>query len=314
MIHPCPTGVWPVMLTPFRADRSIDWAGVDALVDMYVSAGAAGLFAVAQSAEMFQLTEDERVQLATRVVARAAGSVPVVAAGAFGPTERRQVEMVRRLADTGIAAVVLLTNQVAADGDADHTWRARVESLLEKTDSIDLGLYECPAPYKRILPPDTLGWAAATGRFVFHKDTCLVGDQIRAKIAAVRGTRLRFFNAEMQSLVESLRAGGDGFSGIGANYYPEIVVWLCAHALDRPEEADRGQDLLTVCELVVDHKYPTAAKRFLRRSGRAEIDEVCRVQATGLTEHDDRALDALARVATTLAASIGVPRPLAPAA
>ena len=52
-----PVGVWPPMLTPFREDRSIDWAGVDRLTDWYVAAGVAGLFAVAQSSEMFALDD-----------------------------------------------------------------------------------------------------------------------------------------------------------------------------------------------------------------------------------------------------------------
>ncbi len=300
--HPCPRGVWPVMLTPFAGDRSIDWPGVDALVEMYLAAGVAGLFAVAQSAEMFQLTEDERVALAARVVKRVGGRVPVVAGGAFAPTPERQAAMVRRLGDTGVAAVVLLTNQLADDGEGDDVWRARAEALLAATEGIDLGLYECPAPYKRILPADTLGWAAATGRFVFHKDTCLVGDQIAAKIAAVRGTRLRFFNAEMASLLASLEAGGDGFAGIASNYYPEVTVWLCRHALDRPDEARRVHDLLTVGEQVVDFKYPAAAKRFLRLSGRLEIGEACRVHAVGFSEHDDRGLRALDRLTAGLVA------------
>lgn len=290
------------MLTPFRDDRSIDWHAVDALVEMYLAAGVAGLFAVAQSAEMFQLTEAERVALAAHVVERVDGRVPVVAGGAFGSTPERQAGTVRRLSDTGVAAVVLLTNQLADDGEGDDVWRARAEALLAATEGIDLGLYECPAPYKRVLPPDTLGWAAATGRFVFHKDTCLVGTQIAAKIDAVRGTRLRFFNAEMASLLGSLEAGGDGFAGIASNYYPEVVVWLCRHALDRPDEARRVHDLLTVGEQVVDFKYPAAAKRFLRLSGRLAIGDACRVHAVGFSEHDDRGLRALDRLTAGLVA------------
>jgi 4-hydroxy-tetrahydrodipicolinate synthase len=303
--HPCPPGVWPVMLTPFLPDRSIDWTTVDALVELYVAAGAAGLFAVAQSAEMFQLTEEERVALAERVVRSAAGRVPVVAAGAFGPTPQRQAAMVHRLAATGVRAVVLLSNQLADDGESDEDWRARAEALLAATDGIDLGLYECPTPYKRILTPATLGWAASTGRFVFHKDTCLIGTQIRSKLAAVRGTRLRLFNAEMASLLESLQAGAYGFSGIAANYYPELTVWLCRHALDRPDDSRRLHDLLTVAEQVVDTKYPTAAKRFLRQSGRVPaIGDVCRVQSVGFSEHDDRTLRSLDRLTATLAAEL----------
>lgn len=54
-----PDGVWPVMLTPFRANLTIDWEGLDRLIDWYVEAGVAGLFAVCLSGEMFDLDEQE---------------------------------------------------------------------------------------------------------------------------------------------------------------------------------------------------------------------------------------------------------------
>ena len=38
-----PNGCWPVMLTPFKDDRSFDWKGVDALVDYYAKAQVAGI-------------------------------------------------------------------------------------------------------------------------------------------------------------------------------------------------------------------------------------------------------------------------------
>ncbi|MFN8540870.1 MAG: hypothetical protein U0232_25745 [Thermomicrobiales bacterium] len=44
----------------------------------------AGLFAVAQSSEMFALDDAERLALAGRVVRRASGRVPVIASGTFG--------------------------------------------------------------------------------------------------------------------------------------------------------------------------------------------------------------------------------------
>ncbi len=50
-------------------------------------------------------------------------------------------------------------------------------------DSIPLGFYECPHPYKRVLDPETMAWCASTGRFIFLKDTCCDLAQIRAKLA-----------------------------------------------------------------------------------------------------------------------------------
>jgi 4-hydroxy-tetrahydrodipicolinate synthase len=45
-------GIMPVMLTPFTEQNEIDWAGLQRLVEWYISHGADALFAVAQSSEM----------------------------------------------------------------------------------------------------------------------------------------------------------------------------------------------------------------------------------------------------------------------
>ena len=42
------SGLWPVMLTAFEEDGSLDLPGVDALVDFYLEGGSGGLFAVCQ--------------------------------------------------------------------------------------------------------------------------------------------------------------------------------------------------------------------------------------------------------------------------
>ena len=66
-----PKGLWPVMLTPFKEDKTIDWNALDALTDWYLENGADGLFACCQSSEVWELTEQERLQVAARVVKRA---------------------------------------------------------------------------------------------------------------------------------------------------------------------------------------------------------------------------------------------------
>lgn len=271
-----PKGLWPVMLTAFQEDRAIDWVGVDALTDWYLDKGAAGLFSVCLSSEMYELSSQERFDLAARVVARAGGRVPVVVTGTFGGPVGSQAEFARRLADTGVAAVILIVNQFAAVAEPDTVWQARVEQFLEDTDGIPLGLYECPVPYHRLLSPELLRWAAGTGRFVWMKDTCCDVAVERAKIAACRGTPLRWFNAHVPSLLASLQAGGDGFSGIAANLYPELFSWLCAEFAKQPERAAALQRKLTLWDLAIRQGYPHSAKSFLRRRG-LPITDTCRL-------------------------------------
>src|SRR3954464_12316389 len=114
-----PAGGWPPMLTPFGADGAIDWAGVDRLTEWYIEAGVAGLFAVAQSSELFALDDAERLGLARRgaqrgdararrVVQRGNGRVPVLASGTFVRDVGAQAECIKRLHDAGVRAVTVL--------------------------------------------------------------------------------------------------------------------------------------------------------------------------------------------------------------
>jgi len=297
-------GVWPVMLTPFQADGAIDWAALDELTEWYLDAGVAGLFSVAQSSEMYNLTEAERLAVATRVVRLTAGRVPVVAAGTFGGPIEEQAGFVRRMADTGVSGVVVLTCQLAAAEEADDVWRANAERLLAATGEVELGLYECPQPYKRLLSPELIGWAARTGRFRFHKDTSCMTEPIRAKIAAVRGTPFRFYNANTATLLGSLQAGGHGYSGIAANYFPELYVWLCREFERQPERALRLQRFLGVADRLVSHKYPRSAKIFLATRG-LRLGPTCRVGNPEFVEEELLALKQLRDYAQELAQELG---------
>ena len=58
-------GFIPVMITAFDDDGVIDEAGMDALVNFYLSNGVTGLFTVCLTSEMYYLTPEERLALQT---------------------------------------------------------------------------------------------------------------------------------------------------------------------------------------------------------------------------------------------------------
>ncbi len=280
-----PRGVWPVMLTPFQNDRSIDWEALAALTEWYLQAGAAGIFADAQSAEVYALTNSEKLKIASTVVDQVDGRVPVIAAGFIAGSLEEQADFFKAMALTGVTAVVLTTCQLSANPGSDEEWIRTTERFLKLTDDIPLGLYEMPTPYHRLLTPDMMRWVAGTGRFVFHKDTCCQTQMLAEKIAAVHGTPLRFFNADTPTLLASLQAGADGFSGIGANFVPELYVWLCSRFEDEPEKAGRLQEFLRAENAAMHRKYPACAKVFLGLRG-LSLTPVCRGTDRAFTESD----------------------------
>lgn len=288
-----PNGCWPVMLTPFTLDRTIDWKGVDALVDYYAEAKVGGIFTVCLSSEIFQMSPEERVELASRVSKRAAGRVPVIASAVASSDPLAQADAVKAIADTGVSAVVLLPCLIAGEGETDAVWKGRVEQILGKTGSIPLGFYECPRPYKRGVSAENLGWAAGTGRVLFHKDTSHNLALMKNKLTAIKGTGLKFFNTQMGTLIDTLEAGGHGFSSYAANLYPELVQWVSLNFATQPEKARQVQNILAIAEHMIGSKYPASAKFFVSRNAGVDIATTCRSIYDSLSRHDELPLEAL---------------------
>lgn len=260
-------GFIPVMLTPFKDNGEIDFDGLTKLSELYIEAGAVGLFANCLSSEMFELTEQERLKLVVHVVKAAQGIVPVVATGTFGGPILQQADFVKQIYDCGVEAVIGITGLLAEAEDADEVFDENVARLLDLTEKVPMGFYECPVPYKRLISPKQLGNLVSTGRVTYHKDTCLDIDQVKAKIAATAGHKFGLYDAYMVHAVESLKAGASGLSCIQGNFFPELVVWLCNHYnnIDLADEVASVQQFFIDHMDVMHHVYPTVAKYYLQK-------------------------------------------------
>jgi len=259
-----PGGVWPVMLTPFTEDGRIDYNALEHLVNWYIDKGCDGLFAVCQSSEMYYLTLEERLQLAEAVVKITGGRVPVIASGNICDTPEERIEEANKMAKTGVDAIVLISNSFAKEEESDKVWMANCLDFLEHIDSeIPLGFYECPYPYKRLLSLENLKTCAETGRFYFLKDTCCDADLIQQRLDVLKGTNLKLYNANTSTLLETLRAGAVGFSGVMANFHPELYVALCKKY--KEEKISYLQDFLTLASLIERQYYPVNAKYHLQQ-------------------------------------------------
>jgi len=105
-------GIVPVMLTPFTPDNQIDYPGLEKLISWYLKEGVDALFAVCQSSEMQYLSLEERVELARFVVQKVEGHVPVIASGHISDDLAEQTKELQAMANTGIDALVLVTNHL----------------------------------------------------------------------------------------------------------------------------------------------------------------------------------------------------------
>ncbi|WP_207535221.1 dihydrodipicolinate synthase family protein [Desertivirga arenae] len=262
-------GFIPVMLTPFNNDGSIDFDALTKLTEVYLEAGSKGLFANCLSSEMFELTDKERIDAIKHVINVVDGAVPVVATGTFGGPIAEQADFVKKVNDQGTEAVILITSLLAAENEPDEVFNERVFDLLNATDDVPVGFYECPVPYKRLLSPTQLQSFVSTGRVIYHKDTSLDINQIKEKLALTEGHKFGLYDAYMVHAVDSLKAGSAGLSCIQGNYFPELIVWLCDN-YNEPglaNEVQRVQEFLIENMDVMHNVYPIVSKYFLQKRG-----------------------------------------------
>lgn len=263
-----PNGVYPVMLTPFTENNEVDYESLGKLVDWYIEKGVAGLFADCQSSEMFFLSFEERVKIGNFVKDRANGKVPVVTSGHISDSLEEQAKELTAIAGTGADAVILLTNRLAKEEESDEVWLENLKKLLDMIpQDVPLGFYECPYPYKRLVAPELLKWCADTGRFYFIKDTSCEVDNMKAKLEAIEGTDMKLFNANTATLLETLDMGAAGYSGVMANFHPEVYVKLCEIYKENHADARRIADFLTVASMIERQVYPLNAKYYQKSIG-----------------------------------------------
>lgn len=264
-------GVVPVMLTPFTEENRVDVAGLERLTEWYLARGCAALFAVCQSSEMQKLSLPERVNLASLVVTRTAGRVPVVASGHVATSIDDQCTELAAMCGTGIDALVLVTNRLAETHEGLPVFRQNLQRIMNSIPSdMPLGLYECPAPFRRLLSDDELKFCLDTGRFVVLKDVSCDMSIIERRLDIVKGTEFSIINANAAIAYDAMRAGSRGFAGVFTNFHPDLYVWLYQNMhSDAPLVRDLVNFLaLSACAEPMG--YPGLAKIHHQRLGTIE--------------------------------------------
>src|SRR4029077_10216087 len=181
----------------FNLKAKVDLDVVSKLVDFYLAAGVKGFFSNCLSSEMYSITEDERLELTRHIVRYVNGRVPVVATGSFGLTIEDKAVFTQKIYDTGIDAVILITGHYANIEDNDDILLRNFDKMFALTGNIPLGMYECPAPYKRIIGPEVFQILLNANRMVYHKDTSITLENVRAKLDILKdeNNSLEFYDA-----------------------------------------------------------------------------------------------------------------------
>lgn len=261
------SGVWPTMIAAFDENAAIDFEANKAITNYLINKGSDGLFAVCQSSEMFMLSTEEKVALATCVVKAAEGRVPVIASGHTSERIEDQIEELQAISKTGVDAVVLVSNRLAKEDESSTVFLQNLNTIMQAIPDVNFGIYECPYPYRRLLTDEELKWCAQSGRIVFLKDVSCDLEIEKRRVEIVKGTDLKLFNANTETLLGSLIAGYDGYNGVMGNFHIDLYKWLFEHFNTQLALAENLQKQLTRESVIENYGYPINAKYHMQKEG-----------------------------------------------
>jgi 4-hydroxy-tetrahydrodipicolinate synthase len=164
--------------------------------------------------------------------------------------------------------MVLVTNRLDAKQEGASKFIDDLSWLLERMPKqIPLGLYECPAPYRRLLTDDELTFCAGSGRFVILEDVSCDLETVKRRVALTRGTPLAIVNANAAIAFEAMKAGSRGFTGVFTNFHPDLYQWLMTEHASHPALADELSVYLALSAMAEPMGYPKLAKLYHQRLG-----------------------------------------------
>ncbi|BBH25059.1 4-hydroxy-tetrahydrodipicolinate synthase [Paenibacillus baekrokdamisoli] len=264
-------GVFSLLLTPFLKSGEIDWKTYERYVEWQLAKVPNGLFAVCGSSDMKWLTLAERLELA-RIAVRIAGDVPVVATGNLLPDPVDHLQEVRQMAETGVAAVVLVP---PTGMGADQVRLGQHFAWLAEGADCPVIVYEWPHVQPYLLDAGVYAELVRQNGIIGIKDTTCTIEGISAKLAAAPESVV--YQANHLFMLDAIRRGARGIMAISTAANAELVVdfWKSAIACDASAEA-KHRTLVTLDNLLIHQGGYNATAKLLARLQGMDLGLVCR--------------------------------------
>lgn len=284
------SGSFVAIVTPMRADGSIDHEGWSRLIDFHLQSGTRGVIVGGTTGESPTLDESELADLLQRAKRQIAGRM-VLMAGAGQNSTAGTVDRVHKLCALGAEALLVVTpayNKPTQEGLYQHY------AAVAQASSVPVMLYNVPGRTAVDLLPETVARLAELPQITSIKEA--VGDLARIRALLDRAGRLAIFSGDDATSREAVLAGAKGVVSVTANVAPRAMAQMIDAALagDAARAANIDATLAALHKDLFIESNPIPVKWALARMGL--IGEGIRLPLTPLSPHcHARVLAALAQ-------------------
>ncbi len=224
------TGCGTAIVTPFRADGSVDDPALWALVNWQIESGIDFLVACGSTGEAATLDEEEWLRTIRIVIEAAAGRVPVWAGCTHNSTRAlvRQAAHLRRM--PGLAAVLSANpyyNKPTQEGQFQHFL-----ALAREVDPLPVCVYNVPGRTAVNLEPETVGRLAAAARNIQAIKEASGKVPQFAELVHTLPRSFKIFSGDDNLALAAIAEGAHGLISVASNEAPAEVARMIRAALD----------------------------------------------------------------------------------
>ena len=218
-------GSMVALVTPMRADGSLDFEALARLVEFHVENGTDAIIAVGTTGESATLDFEEHITVVRKIVELARGRTPVIAGtGANSTTEA--LHLTQRAMEVGADACLLVTpyyNKPTQEGLYRHC------ELIADSVAIPQILYNVPGRTACDLKPETVERLADVPNIIGIKEASTL-ERIHELLRRC-GDRLDVYSGDDGIAAEAMLGGAKGVISVTANVAPRAMHDMSVAAL-----------------------------------------------------------------------------------
>ncbi len=287
------SGSLVAIVTPMRADGSIDLTAWAHLIDWHIESGTSGIVVGGSTGESPTLTDAELWALTQRACEHARRRIPIVV-GVGSSSTAASVERARRYSQLGVEGILVVTpayNRPTQEGLYRHFEAVAAASAKPVI------LYNVPSRTAVDLLPPTIGRLSQLERIVAVKES--VPGRERELLAASR-QGFGVLSGDDATAREAILGGARGVISVTANVAPAAMAAMVAAAMRGEREAAARLDapLAALHRDLFIEANPIPAKWALAQAGR--IGRGIRLPLTELSAAQQPAVLAALRQASAL--------------
>ena len=266
MKQPLFTGSATALVTPFRADGSVDTEVFARQLDFQLDNGTDALFVCVTTSETPTLTQEEYDALVRIAVEKAKGRVPVVA-GAGSNNTARSLELARHAESLGANGVLLVTpyyNKTSQAGLVRHF------TTVADQIQIPVLVYNVPSRTGCNIKPETYRELSKHSNIIGTKEAN--GDiSSVAKTLALCGDDFIVYSGNDDQVLPIMALGGKGVVSVFSNILPREMHEIASACLQGDWEKARRDFLnwVDVMEALFFDVNPIPVKEAMNLMGRA---------------------------------------------